>query len=94
MKLFLRTVLLIIVSISSHSALAYDHTYKSYNEILKQVVAVKGHQSFVDSLNPIQVNLMNLQMVLNISEKMNLIHGPANNRWPSLSMHITRSPFN
>ncbi len=48
MKQFLRTVLLIIVSISSHSALAYDHTYKSYNEILKQVVAVKGHQSFVD----------------------------------------------
>lgn len=48
MKLFLRTVLLIIVSISSYSALAYDHTYKSYNEILKQVVVVKGHQSFVD----------------------------------------------
>ena len=48
MKLFLRTVLLIIVSISSHSAFAYDHTYKSYNEILKQVVVVKGHQSFVD----------------------------------------------
>lgn len=48
MKLFIRTVLLIIVSVSSHYALAYDHTYRSYNEILKQVVSVKGHQSFVD----------------------------------------------
>ena len=48
MKLFLCSVLLIIVSISSHSAFAYDHSYKSYTEILKQVVAVKGHQSFVD----------------------------------------------
>jgi len=47
-KLFLCSVLLIIVSISSHSAFAYDHSYKSYTEILKQVVAVKGHQSFVD----------------------------------------------
>jgi hypothetical protein len=47
MKLFL-PALLFIVSISSQSAFAYDHTYKSYNEILKQVVAVKGHQSFVD----------------------------------------------
>ncbi len=48
MRLFFRSVLFIIVSISSHSALAYDHTYKSYDEILKQVVAVKGTQSFVD----------------------------------------------
>jgi len=45
---FLRPVLIIIVLIGSHSAFAYDHTYKSYNEILKQVVMVKGHQSFVN----------------------------------------------
>lgn len=48
MKLFIRTALLVIVSISSHSALAYDHTYRIYNEILKQAVVIKGHQSFVD----------------------------------------------
>jgi len=46
--LFIRSVLLIITIIGSHSAFAYDHSYKSYNEILKQVVVVKGHQSFVD----------------------------------------------
>ena len=48
MKLFIRTALLVIVSISSHSALAYDHTYRIYNEILNQAVVIKGHQSFVD----------------------------------------------
>ena len=48
MRLFLRPTLLFITFIGSHSAFAYDHTYKSYNEILKQVVIVKGHQSLVD----------------------------------------------
>jgi hypothetical protein len=47
-SLLLRSVLLIIAIVGSHSSFAYDHTYKSYDEILKQVVAVKGTQSFVD----------------------------------------------
>jgi hypothetical protein len=47
-SLFLRSVLLIVTIIGSHSSFAYDHSYKNYNEILKQVVVVKGHQSFVD----------------------------------------------
>ena len=48
MRLFLRSALLIVVSICSHTAFAYDHTYKSYDEILKQAVVVEGHQSSVD----------------------------------------------
>lgn len=48
MSLFLRPALLIAVSICSHSAFAYDHTYKSYDDILKQAVVVEGHQSSVD----------------------------------------------
>ena len=48
MSLFLRSVLLIVTIIGSQSSFAYDHSYKNYNEILKQVVVVKGHQSFVD----------------------------------------------
>jgi len=44
----LRPLLLIFALVCSHSAFAYDHTYKSYDEILKQVVVVKGHQSYVD----------------------------------------------
>ena len=45
---FLRSVVLVIVLISSHFAFAYDHSYKSYDEILKQTVVVKGSQSSVD----------------------------------------------
>ncbi len=48
MRLFLRPALLFITFIGSHSAFAYDHTYKSYDEILKQAVVVEGHQSSVD----------------------------------------------
>ena len=48
MGLFIRSVLLIIAIVGSHSSFAYDHSYKSYNEILKQVVVVEGHQSSVD----------------------------------------------
>ena len=48
MSLFLRSVLLIVTIIGSQSSFAYDHSYKNYNEILKQIVVVKGHQSFVD----------------------------------------------
>jgi hypothetical protein len=47
-SIFIRSVLVIIATIGSHSAFAYDHSYKNYNEILKQVVVVNGHQSFVD----------------------------------------------
>ena len=48
MRLFLRPALLFITFIGSHSAFAYDHTYKSYDEILKQAVVVEGHQSSVE----------------------------------------------
>ena len=48
MSFFLRLALLIFFIIGSHSAFAYDHSYKSYSEILKRVVVTNGHQSFVD----------------------------------------------
>ena len=48
MKYSLHSALLIISALVSHSAFAYDHTYKSFDEILKQVVVIEGHQSSVD----------------------------------------------
>ena len=48
MRLFLRPALLFITFIGSHSAFAYDHTYKNYDEILKQAVVIEGHQSSID----------------------------------------------
>lgn len=48
MKYFLQSAFISIIAIISHSAFAYDHTYKSYDEILKQTVVVNGHQSSVD----------------------------------------------
>lgn len=48
MRFYLSPALIIVVFICNHTAFAYDHTYKSYDEILKLAVVVEGHQSSVD----------------------------------------------